>query len=260
MGRAGQDTTEQDPRGVVAAVRLDAAGVLDLWDLGAGLDRAERASAVLGLALPGRSRSELGGLTLGQRDRLLFGLLGADESSRIEGVIDCPACGEPVELSISCAHLMDVEPPAEPEPFELGGWRIRWRLPTGDDLVAACGLDAAADPAAFLFARCVLDVQGPTGAATVLDIPDTVRAGLVACIDAWDPLSDIRLEAECPGCGAPESVDLDIATVVWTEIETRAQMLLREIHILARTYGWTESDVLALSTRRRRAYVGLADG
>jgi hypothetical protein len=31
--------------------------------------------------------------------------------------------------------------------------------------------------------------------------------------------------------------------------------LLREAHVLARTYGWSEPDIFRLSLRRRRAYL-----
>lgn len=253
MGTASHDMT-QDTHG-----RLDAAGVLDLWDLASELAPAQRATAAVAVALPGRSRTELGELSLGARDRLLLGLLGADTTAVIEGVIDCEACAEPIELTISCAQLLGSPPPAQPEPFAYDGWRIRWRLPTGDDLAAAGQLDDDTDLPAFLLARCVLDVQGPTGPATVHDLPDTVRSRLIDTIDDWDPLTDIRLQAACPCCGAAQSVDLDVATLVWTEIATQATMLLHEVHTLARAYGWSQSEVLALSTRRRRAYVRLAD-
>ena len=39
------------------------------------------------------------------------------------------------------------------------------------------------------------------------------------------------------------------------EVQARARRLLREVDVLARAYGWTEADVLALSEQRRTAYL-----
>lgn len=258
MGSAERDTSELANE-AVSGVQLDATGVLDVWDVAVGLDPVGRATAALALALPGKSWSELGQVSLGRRDRLLLGLLGADASSTIQGVAECRACAESMELSIPCASLLRIAPPAEPEPFEHDGWCIRWRLPNGEDLAAASRLDPDADAAAFLLARCVLDVSGTDGPANSASLPAAVRTRLVELIEAWDAFTDIRVDAVCPNCDTPQSVDLDIPILVWKEIDARARTLMREVHALARTYGWTEPQVLALSARRRREYLRLAN-
>ena len=37
-----------------------------------------------------------------------------------------------------------------------------------------------------------------------------------------------------------------------------ARRTLRDVHVLARAYGWREADVLALSPTRRQIYVELS--
>jgi hypothetical protein len=199
-------------------------------------------------------------VSLGQRDRLLLGLLGADASSTIEGVFDCPGCGEPMEISLGCQDLLTGDVPGKPEPFEHDGWLIRWRLPNGDDLAAAARLEESADAAEFLLHRCILDAAGPTGTATASDLPNTVRSKLIDQIEGWDVMTDIRLDAICPSCAEPQSVDLDVAALVWSEMDMRASAVIREVGLLAHAFGWTESEVLALSPRRRRAYLDLSYG
>jgi len=44
------------------------------------------------------------------------------------------------------------------------------------------------------------------------------------------------------------------------EIRAEAARLMHEVDLLARTYGWRESDILDLSAARRRAYVEMAAG
>ena len=54
-----------------------------------------------------------------------------------------------------------------------------------------------------------------------------------------------------PEAGGPT----DIAGFFWAELDAWARRLLREIHTLARFYGWSEAEILALSPLRRRCYL-----
>jgi hypothetical protein len=49
----------------------------------------------------------------------------------------------------------------------------------------------------------------------------------------------------------------DIVSFFWTELSAQAKRLLREVHTLARGYGWREADILAMSARRRQLYLDL---
>jgi hypothetical protein len=49
----------------------------------------------------------------------------------------------------------------------------------------------------------------------------------------------------------------DAGEFLLAELSTRARTLLYEVHLLARNYGWSEHDILALSDRRRASYVEL---
>jgi hypothetical protein len=46
----------------------------------------------------------------------------------------------------------------------------------------------------------------------------------------------------------------------WKEINHWANRILREVHLLASTYGWSEADILALTPTRRQWYLALVDG
>jgi hypothetical protein len=47
----------------------------------------------------------------------------------------------------------------------------------------------------------------------------------------------------------------DIGAFLWEEIAAQARRLLREVHTLARAYGWREADILVMSAARRQAYL-----
>ena len=81
------------------------------------------------------------------------------------------------------------------------------------------------------------------------------------CLSCGARFYDLQREPiVCPACGAAYVADLDVAGFVWAELRASAQRLLGEVDTLARAYGWTEPDVLALGERRRAAYLELARG
>jgi hypothetical protein len=86
---------------------------------------------------------------------------------------------------------------------------------------------------------------------------DALAGVLAADSDALDIQADSRIEIHCPACGAQSSAEFDIAAFFWQEITAQARRLLREVHALARAYGWREADILAMSARRRQAYLSL---
>ncbi len=51
---------------------------------------------------------------------------------------------------------------------------------------------------------------------------------------------------------------LDVGALLWERVAQAAPVLLGEVAALARAFGWTEPDVLALGETRRHAYLALA--
>ena len=50
---------------------------------------------------------------------------------------------------------------------------------------------------------------------------------------------------------------MNAGDVLWSELQSRAERLLLDVDALARAYGWTEPEILALSSTRRAAYLQL---
>ncbi len=73
-----------------------------------------------------------------------------------------------------------------------------------------------------------------------------------------DPQAETLIDLTCPACGHGWTVALDIGSFLWTRWNALAKRLLREVHVLARAYGWREPDILALSWIRRQAYLEMA--
>jgi hypothetical protein len=215
--------------------QLSAAATLDLWQEAEGRDPVGRSLALA--AVSGRPPDELAALPIGQRDALLLELHAEDA---LEATAVCPACGEQAEFSVETAALLARAGDARPG---------RWRPPDSADVAAAAAAGSTEAAERVLLERCA-------GSAELA--PDE-RAAVAAAIAEADPLAEVLVDVSCPACGAEFVADLDVGTFVWADVRARAGRLLLEVAALARAYGWTETEVLALGERRRAAYLELAE-
>ena len=215
---------------------LSAAGTLDLWQEAEGRDPVGR-SLALAAAVSGRPLEELSALPIGRRDALLLELHAGET---LDATAACPACGEQAEFSVDTAAL--IARAEDPK-------RTGWRPPDSNDIAAAAATGDAEAAERVLLERCA-------GSA---DLSPDERAAVVAALAEADPLAEVLVDVSCPACGEEFVADLDIGAFVWADVRARAQRLLLEVDALARAYGWTEAEVLALGERRRGAYLQLAE-
>jgi hypothetical protein len=226
---------------------LSASELLSVWEIGSRQVPLQRALTMLAVACPEISSESLAGLTIGQRDARLLALREMTFGSEITGVTDCPECGETIELSFNSSDLRplnETEPPNELA-VKSNGSKVRFRLPTGADLLAASDAEQ-------LFERCLLNGGDK--------LTENVRAAVAERMSSADPMADIQLALNCPNCEHKWAPPFDIVAFFWREISAAARRLLREVHALASAYGWRESEILSLSPARRRAYLEIASG
>jgi hypothetical protein len=196
-------------------------------------------------------------LSLGDREALLLHLRRLTLGERLECVLRCSGlgCGEPMELDLAVSDLLvPLATPAEAwyeEVFQAGAapFRVRFRLPTGEDQELAADLvrEDTSSAASLLLARCV--EGGP-------ELPPAVAAAVAERMALLDPQAEIVLRLACPACGHETSTLFDAAAWLYQEIAGRAAELYREVHLLAFHYHWHEADILAMTGRKRRLYLG----
>jgi hypothetical protein len=148
---------------------------------------------------------------------------------------------------------MDVDAfavPPDASSSELVVESIRCRLLDSSDLQAASRCRDVASARALLLARCVLDADAAA-------LPPDVVERIAAALEAADPLAETLLDLHCPACEGEWQIAFDIAAFLQSEVDLQARRLLGEVHVLARGYGWSEADILAMSPRRRRDYLEL---
>jgi hypothetical protein len=201
-----------------------------------------------GLAATAFARS----LLAGDRDFLMLQLRRLTLGERVQAVLRCPACAAKIDIELDAREVPVEAREQSSASYEvsLPGRTVRYRLPNGADQEAVAALDAE-QGAELLFERCVA-ADGP------LDNDD--RAAVVAAMEARAPKVDLELGVVCPECAHAFASPLDVTAFFLAEMRARGDRLLREVHLLALHYHWSEPEILALPRDRRHAYLTLVGG
>ena len=222
----------------------NARDLLDAWECGVSQPPTRRALLLLAAAHPDTPPEALADLSIGRRDARLLALRERIFGPRLDCLAACPGCGERLEMAFDVAEVLAPEPdPPEPDgPLELEveGHELTLRLPSSLDLEAAAGCRNVAEARAALIGRCVVRARSGGRDVPAAALPPAVIAALADRIALADPQADVRLALACPACGHRWDSALDIASYLWAEVDAWAQRVLREVHLLAWAYGWSE--------------------
>lgn len=221
---------------------------LDVWEAGSTRHPLDRRLVLLAGANPHASIEDLAALDVQQRDRALLEIRRDTFGDRFELQASCDRCAIALEFEASAEALMEMAPATDPA-VDSAEWHVEFRLPNSIDLASAItdGDD--------LFAVCVTKAQRAGEAAAVEEIPVSVRAQVEDAMAALAPASDIEFAVICEECQTETILPFDAGEILWREVSMQARRLLTEIVLLARAFGWDESQILALSPRRRRTYL-----
>lgn len=234
---------------------LAATDMLQVWETAHRHHPVDQALALLTAVEPQYSRDELAALALGDRDRRLLALRRLSFGDRLSGRTECPHCGEAVEFDLACSTLHSGTDGSRERALRLGEYNLHVRPLNSFDVAAAAS--AADVPAArrILLRRCVIDAQRDGVEVDTDALPETVSTAVAEAALATDPMAELLIDLACPGCDHRWQTPLDVVQVLWAEVANRAQRLLTEVHLLARAYGWRETDILGMSAARRAGYL-----
>jgi hypothetical protein len=233
--------------------------LLNVWENGLGCSMAGRALLLLKAAFPEMSQDRLAELTIGRRDAALLQLRQALWGPDMDALATCPVCRERLELTVDAREILadSGETPPGDIFLKLAEFSMTFRLPTTVDLVALEGEDDPHAARLFLLDRCLTSAQRGGASVGTDALPAEVVDGIAKRMADADPMADIQLMLSCPSCEHRWRAAFDIVSFLLMEIEAWAGRILSDVHILARAYGWRETDILNLSSRRRQFYIDL---
>jgi hypothetical protein len=227
---------------------MDAQSLINCWEHGRRRHPLDRALLLHAAIEPGVPPDSLADLPLGKRNAALLRLRRALFGDELKSCVDCPECRERLEFTLSANALLSREPVGDSAEGFLSIHGLRLRLPTTRDLACAASEQDEASATCRLIQR--LCVSGDPGSLTA-----GFEAELTQLLDAADPCMDFGIDLTCPACAHEWSASFDVPAFLWEEIDARARRLLDEVHAIARSYGWSERQILELSDARRNAYV-----
>lgn len=247
---------------------LSAFELLSAWERGLSQTPVERALGLLGAACADEPPEELAALSVGERDARLLTLREWTFGRQLTSVARCPGCGEQLEISLSAADLRAGPagargaPAAASAPLTLktGEYEVNFRLPNSLDLSALAARAPAAsvaEAAASLLESCLIEARRGGVAVGAAELPPEVAEAIAVRMAEADPQAEVELALNCPACGEGWQAPFDIESFFWDEIGAWARRVLGEVHVLATSYGWRESDILNMSAWRRQFYLDL---
>lgn len=247
---------------MIAVTAIDAETLMEVWERGTNQPRILRAVLLLDASVgdqeDGTAPNTAAGLAIGERDRRLLRLRSALFGAMIEAVTRCLGCGLEIELELSADQLA-VEPTSSAALGTVSGdgWTVTVRAVTSADILAVTPLPLAHATRALAL-RCV--VAAHSAAGELLDVGtmgDDILSLIAEELSRVDPGASIDLALVCPACAAEWLAPFDVIGFVWNDFDAWARRTLADVHALARSYGWAESDILALHPRRRQHYLHL---
>jgi hypothetical protein len=157
----------------------------------------------------------------------------------------CPHCNEPFEINLDLAAS---RPPETPEriTFEVGGKRFEARCPTGEDHARW----QAERPSQRAAAASLLD------AGTEPD--DAIVTALNDALAGRDPARELSVSTHCPACEVGIETVIALESRLLQAFAAEQRSWLREIAAVARSYPWSEAEIAAMPTWRRRFYLARA--
>lgn len=211
-------------------------------------------------------------LIIGDRERLLLNLRLLTLGDRIECNLECPSpdCGKKMDLELSIGNLLPPPVPVETRNIERDiqvkglNFTVIFRLPTVRDLEFSVLRDSSGPVSSseHFFRNCIQELHADSKASISMDELDStirtaLRSELVVIMKELDPMSEITLRITCPNCGHEFSSTLDPTSIFTSEIRNRARMFYKEVHTLAFHYHWSESDIISMTSKKRRLYLDL---
>ena len=230
--------------------------LLAAWERG----RAEpqtigRTLALLSAASPDVAPVALSELSIGERDAILLHLQEELFSGHVRALAVCAGCDQRVELSFDLAEVR-VAGPSETNGTLTASWeryQVEFRLPNSRDLLALSGPEDIEKKRVRLLERIVLRAECSDRSITAQELPEKLIAAMESEMQAVDPRAEVNLKLRCQSCGHEWSALFDVGSFLWQVVDAWALRLLREVHLLARAYGWREADILAMTPWRRHA-------
>jgi len=233
--------------------------IIHIWEAGQDRPLWFRAMLILSQAFPGMELGRLADMTIGQRNFCLLKLRRRMVGSAIDARVLCPACGERLEFKMDVDSICSIIPSDEDVKLyslEIDGFTLQFRPMTSRDLADSTRCREPEEARAVLLRNCISNVWrdrleidfNSLDPDVIIDLGDKIA-------EIYDPQVEIQFSMSCPTCDHKWVALFDIVSFFWTEIDVQARRVLEGVQTLARTYGWSETEILNMNAARKNYYL-----
>jgi hypothetical protein len=244
---AGLDVILRSPTGAEDVLLLEAAS-LDTRLALTLLARIAYGADGAPLGAESLSVTDLDVLLLRLRQRLV--------GDAVRTAVTCPieTCGARFDMAFLISDYLEHHRPRAPKGVELlgePGWfrlsrtGVAFRIPSAADQLEIAG---EPDPERALVRRCI----------RATDLTARLRRPIEAAMEALAPSLSGELEGRCAECGTTVQVPFDPLRYTLRDWRALASFVYDDVHRIARSFHWSEAEILALPTHRRARYAELA--
>lgn len=220
---------------------------------GAGLHPLDRALALVRVG--GMAEDDPATWPIARRDQALLNLAANWFGDTMACLATCPDCRAVQEFELSAGDMAATIGVPSVERLEIHGWTVTLVPLTSRDL-AATAMAPDMDAAVALLAARAISLEAQGGAAGDLDAVDAqARAAMLTRIEAREAVGEMLLYLDCPDCAHRWSERFDPGGWLWDRVNAAAGAIIIEVAALARAFGWSEGDILAMPRSRRLAYL-----
>ncbi len=217
---------------------LAAVELLDVWEKSLNQPILSRALILLTAACPEMDAGAVAELNIGERDARLLQLREWMFGSRLVNTAECPCCAEHIEWENEIAdfyvHRPGVSSTADELNFQTGKYHLRFRLPNSVDIAAVIDESDDSSKPTDLLKRCIVNAKRAGKTYDKNRLPKRALETLSLHIESLDPQAEMKIELTCPECSHHWEILFDIASFLWSEINSWAERTLSNVHQLAR--------------------------
>jgi hypothetical protein len=195
-------------------------------------------------------------LSADDRDLVLASVYQQSFGSSVHSVILCSNCDERFDTDFELADLLERLQKTVDEStvkavsdgvFETEAG-VRFRLPTGYEECSLIGKSGTSG-LRWLLRRCI--ERGD---------PEHVGDAVQAAMEEVAPIASLNIEARCPECRQVQEAHFDLQHFLLTALMSERQDLANEVHLIARTYSWSRTEIMEMSRSQRKTAVDLITG
>ncbi len=194
--------------------------------------------------------------TVSERLQGLLAIANTSTGKTTAAVAICSnaVCREKIELELGLSGFADEEPVHKIDWLTPVGTEILCRLPTGKDQLAwHTHAQSGHTVDAVWLAECLIE----NTARELISAPlsDSWIDSLGTALHRADPLTALNLDVACPFCGQELRVDIDLEQLLLEGLRQQQRVLIEQVHRLASSYHWSETDIVSLPNWRRERYL-----